>query len=231
MASVLPADSPKRYDLTNSPGFNPDSTNGPAAGGAGATTAASNGPGRLPESRANLLKLNGELDEMIRDIRVLSLETDHCSFGMVADYAHVSDETITANIMENGSIVYDAIIAELTGQAMKKVNRVKKFYRNHIQKMRIHYDEELDELKLKLEEMNGKYHELQIAHSAEILRTNPSTDNELPIPAPQSQALTELEKILDETSAVPLPKKKQREQIHNYISMRLGEERAVSELP
>lgn len=236
MASILPTETTKRYDLTAvSPGFKTD--NGPPSS-SGAGGGMHSGPGRLPESRTNLLKLNGELDEMIRDIRALSLETENCSFGMVADYAHISDETITANIMENGAIVYDAIIAELTGQAMKKVNRVKKFYRNHINKMKIRHEEEMDELKLALHEINGKYHELQVAHSTEILRSKSGDDPDVheTVAAPgvgvieESQAITELEKILDETSAVPLPKKTQREKIHHYISLRLDEERAVSNL-
>lgn len=229
MASVLPTESSnKKYDLTvAAPGINANNfapTGSPSP-------AAPLGPGRLPESRTNLLKLNGELDEMIRDSRALSLEYESCNFGMVVDYAHVADETITSNIMENGAIVYDAIIAELTSQAAKKVSRVKRFYRNHIQKMKARHDEELDELKLKLQEVNSKYYELQVTHSTEILRSGSSdvvVDGSAKLSSvEETHVVSELEKILDESSTVPLPRKSQREQIHEYISMRLDEERKV----
>ena len=72
-----------------------------------------NGLGRLPESRATLVKLNGELDSIVNEIRLMEAAQNRFSFSMSLDSNLPSDRSILN--MDHGVAMYDAIISDLCG--------------------------------------------------------------------------------------------------------------------
>jgi hypothetical protein len=231
LATMLPVESTVR---------DPQSTPSSAAAGSSAVAAnnAPQGLNRLPESRVNLMKLNSELDDMVREIRSLTIEFDQHNFGMSYDFLKAEELSSNNNAlkMENGVILYDLIIADLTTQAAKKVSRIRRGYKSHLSALKTRHEETTNYLRLQLATVTGKYQELLVTHSTEIIREDTAglsvdvaAGLSVDVEEVQSdnKGVTELEKILDETAAVPMTKKDHQEQLHAYISERLDHERKV----
>lgn len=125
----------------------------------GETEFTTNQAGRLPESRNTLLKLNTELDEMIKDIR--ELNTEHGKYLIANLYDNLKDTTNTelpTINAETGHLLYDVIISELTNQAYRKIMRINKFYRHHLVLQRNHHQQERQAFLLEIEELKSQLH-------------------------------------------------------------------------
>lgn len=118
---------------------------------------------KLPESRNMLLRLNHDLDDITSDIRNWSLELDRFNFGDMQqhDGARSKDYTSGASL-DNNPLVFDQVIAELSGQASKKVVRIKKMYRNQMQKLKKQYDKHVAELKVQADALSSRLFESQL---------------------------------------------------------------------
>lgn len=128
--------------------------------------------GRLPESRATLLKLNNELDEMVKDIR--DLNTEHGKYLIANLYDHLKDtsnmteQQPTINV-ETGHLLYDVIIAELTNQAFKKIMRINKFYRHHLVLLRNEHQKEKQSYQMEIEELKSQLQSMKFQQYGTLL--------------------------------------------------------------
>eukprot|EP01039_Chlorochromonas_danica_P010445 gene10445-11568_t len=95
--------------------------------------------GRLPESRANLIKLNAELDEMIIESREVDVKERQFSFNLVATGDTLPADPLVAQ-MEHKGLMYDMIVTELTIQAIRKAGRLHRLL--NAQQARLHSREE-----------------------------------------------------------------------------------------
>ncbi|RYG97215.1 hypothetical protein EON65_53210 [archaeon] len=116
-----------------------------------------NGLGRLPESRATLVKLNGELDGIVNEIRLMEAAQNRFSFSMSLESALPSDRSVLN--MDHGVAMYDAIISDLSEQAFKKVGRIKLFYSKFIARQRLDHEEEVSQLQLRIQQLEAQAHE------------------------------------------------------------------------
>lgn len=103
-----------------------------------------------------LLRLNHDLDEMMTDIRNWGLELDRFNFGDMQSDGVRSKDYAAGPSMDNNPLVFDQVIAELSGQASKKVVRLKKMYRNQMQKLKKQYDKHVAELKVQADTLSSR---------------------------------------------------------------------------
>lgn len=179
----------------------------------------SDGFGRLPESRANLVKLNGDLDAVIQDIRQLEAAQNKFSFTLVDQ---LPGDNVVAH-MEHGNIMYDTIIAELTSQATKKVGRIRRFYGSYLQRLRSDHNGELATLKLEIEQLRSQLHESSLRHPFDCLTVPP----ERPERATEGPALPAMLGTVEGESAAPTEPVNPGKSLHDYILQRLEQERKV----
>jgi hypothetical protein len=145
LASVMPNERPSTGASTN--------------GGTG------NGPAinyRLPESRNNLIKLNHDLDNIVQEIRTWGLTGDKFVMG---DIIEAEEIALPMDNMPTESALADAIIADLSQQAGKKVSRIKKSIRAFLQKIKSTHDEEVQRLHGQIHQLSSQLHMLQINQS------------------------------------------------------------------
>lgn len=174
--------------------------------------------GRLPESRANLVKLNAELDAAIKEVRDLETVQSKFSFGM-SSAGNALPEDAAVSSMEHGAVVYDAIIAELTAQAAKKVGRIRRFYGGYLLRVRNAHSEEVAALQLRIEQLEPERHEavlLQMPKDGLLLDSFSASER---IEQPHST---------NEAGATDPPASPGRGGLHDFVLSRLTKERKVS---
>jgi len=120
--------------------------------------------GRLPESRMHLMKVHTELDEMMKDIRKLDLSNSKYSFVRSMDDSFSNEIAQVTN--ENGNILYDVIIADLSSQAFRKVLRIKNFYQHYLDRVNHDHHNDLQQLQFQIQELKSLLHEQQLLGSS-----------------------------------------------------------------
>lgn len=149
---------------------------------------------KLPESRNMLLRLNHDLDDIMTDIRNWSLELERFNFGDMQDAGRNKDIT-SGPSMDNNALVFDQVIAELSGQASKKVIRIKKMYRNQMQKLKKQYEKHVSELKGQADALSSKLFESQLRgdNVTDALQT---ADGEAPANATENDSLHQHQRLV-----------------------------------
>jgi hypothetical protein len=118
---------------------------------------------KLPESRNMLLRLNHDLDDVMTDIRNWGLELDRFNFGdMQTQDSTRNKDTTSGSSLDNNPLVFDQVIAELSGQASRKVLRIKKMYRNQMQKLKKQYEKHVSELKGQADALSSRLFESRL---------------------------------------------------------------------
>jgi hypothetical protein len=152
--------------------------------------------GRLPESRAHLMKVHAELDDMMKDIRALDAQSSKFSFVRSMDDSFSNE--IAHVTTENGNILYDVIIADLSSQAFRKVLRIKNFYQHYLVGLKNEHRDEIHLLKYQIQQLKSLLHEQQTYGSIQSassslyesseLHSSPHSTSSPPKPAPPSSS-------------------------------------------
>jgi hypothetical protein len=116
---------------------------------------------RLSTSRNDLIQLNTILDEMTTEIREndalqgAALFNNHAAFNDIPEptMAHVENFAF-----RNGEIMYDTILSDLIVQAIKKINRVRKFYKNRFKQLEDASKLKFHAVEIRVEELTSALH-------------------------------------------------------------------------
>ncbi len=119
---------------------------------------------RLSASRNDLIQLNTTLDEITSEIResealhgnALFNNTNHTNA-----FNDIPEETIgylEHYAFKNGEIMYDTIMSDLIHQAIKKINRVRKFYKGRFKAIDESNRARFNSLELQVQELTSALH-------------------------------------------------------------------------
>eukprot|EP01033_Poteriospumella_lacustris_P003954 gene3954-2813_t len=177
---------------------------------------------KLPESRNMLLRLNHDLDEMMTDIRNWGLELDRFNFGDMQSDGVRSKDYAAGPSMDNNPLVFDQVIAELSGQASKKVVRLKKMYRNQMQKLKKQYDKHVAELKVQADTLSSRLFASQLRgdNFSDALNT-PGGENTASTAAGENDSLQQHQRIVKAL-------REEQDSMQEVLLQRLENERKMS---